>query len=128
LYFNENTFIISALLLAFYFSFIPYKTIINIKNIDEYFDFYNLFIKFKGNIEFIKLVEEKATTKHINFINEYKDYFLYGKKKKKRNSVYSKNNISIDDYAASRGMSVSWFIRNFKKYTGSTPMQFIVGI
>ena len=25
-------------------------------------------------------------------------------------------------------MSVSWFIRNFKKYTGSTPMQFIVGI
>ena len=37
-------------------------------------------------------------------------------------------NINIDDYAASRGMSVSWFIRNFKKYTGSTPMQFIVGI
>ncbi len=29
-------------------------------------------------------------------------------------------NINIDDYAASRGMSVSWFIRNFKKYTGST--------
>ncbi len=27
LYFNENTFIISALLLAFYFSFIPYKSI-----------------------------------------------------------------------------------------------------
>lgn len=25
-------------------------------------------------------------------------------------------------------MSVNWFIRNFKKYTGSTPMQFIVGI
>ena len=37
-------------------------------------------------------------------------------------------NINIDDYATSRGMSVSWFIRNFKKYTGSTPMQFIVGI
>ena len=36
-------------------------------------------------------------------------------------------NINIEDYAASRGMSVSWFIRNFKKYTGSTPMQFIVG-
>jgi AraC-like DNA-binding protein len=35
-------------------------------------------------------------------------------------------NINIDDYAASRGMSVSWFIRNFKKYTGSTPMQFIL--
>lgn len=34
--------------------------------------------------------------------------------------------ISIEDYAASRGMSVSWFIRSFKKYTGTTPMQFIV--
>lgn len=36
------------------------------------------------------------------------------------------HDISIEEYAASRGMSVSWFIRNFKKYTGSTPMQFIV--
>ena len=36
--------------------------------------------------------------------------------------------ININDYAASRGMSVSWFIRNFKKFTGSTPMQFIVRI
>ena len=43
------------------------------------------------------------------------------------NENYNQN-IHIDDYAASRGMSVSWFIRNFKKYTGSTPMQFIVGI
>ena len=45
-------------------------------------------------------------------------------------SYFSENynqNINIEDYAASRGMSVSWFIRNFKKYTGSTPMQFIVG-
>ena len=25
-------------------------------------------------------------------------------------------------------MSVSWFIRNFKKYTGMTPMQFIVSL
>lgn len=36
--------------------------------------------------------------------------------------------ISIDDYAASRGMSVSWFIRNFKKYTAVTPMQYIVSL
>lgn len=38
------------------------------------------------------------------------------------------SNIHIEDYAASRGMSVSWFIRNFKQYTGSTPMQYIVSI
>lgn len=36
--------------------------------------------------------------------------------------------ISIEDYAASRGMSVSWFIRSFKQYTNITPMQYIVSL
>lgn len=36
------------------------------------------------------------------------------------------SDISIEQYASSRGMSVSWFIRNFKEYTGTTPMQYIV--
>lgn len=36
--------------------------------------------------------------------------------------------INIEEYATSRGMSVSWFIRSFKKFTGSTPMQFIVAL
>lgn len=36
--------------------------------------------------------------------------------------------ISIEEYAASRNMSTSWFIRNFKKYTGFTPMQYILSI
>lgn len=36
--------------------------------------------------------------------------------------------INIEEYAASRGMSVSWFIRNFKQYTHTTPMQYIVSI
>ena len=36
--------------------------------------------------------------------------------------------ISIENYSQTRGMSVSWFIRNFKKYTGMTPMQFIVSL
>ena len=43
------------------------------------------------------------------------------------NENYNRN-INIEEYASSRGMSVSWFIRNFKKYTGQTPMQFIVSI
>lgn len=43
------------------------------------------------------------------------------------NENYNRD-INIEEYAASKGMSVSWFIRNFKKYTGSTPMQFIVSI
>ncbi len=43
------------------------------------------------------------------------------------NENYNRD-IHIENYAAARGMSVSWFIRNFKKYTGTTPMQFITSI
>lgn len=43
------------------------------------------------------------------------------------NENYNRD-INIEEYAASRGMSVSWFIRNFKRYTGTTPMQFITSI
>lgn len=41
------------------------------------------------------------------------------------NSHYN-TDINIEEYAASRGMSVSWFIRNFKRYTHTTPMQYLV--
>ena len=34
--------------------------------------------------------------------------------------------ISIDEYAENNHFSVSWFIRNFKQYTGFTPMQYIL--
>lgn len=36
--------------------------------------------------------------------------------------------ICIEDYAKKHHMSTSWFIRNFKQYTGSTPMQYILSI
>lgn len=36
--------------------------------------------------------------------------------------------LCVEHYAASRGMSVSWFIRSFRQYTGSTPMQYIVSL
>lgn len=41
------------------------------------------------------------------------------------NEHYSED-ISIDEYAQNNHVSVSWFIRNFKHYTGSTPMQYIL--
>lgn len=34
----------------------------------------------------------------------------------------------MDRYAASRGMSASWFIRSFKEFTGHTPMQYILAL
>ena len=36
--------------------------------------------------------------------------------------------ISIEDYASSRGMSISWFIRSYKHYTNITPMQYILSL
>lgn len=36
--------------------------------------------------------------------------------------------LNIEEYAASRGMSVSWFIRNFKEYAKTTPLQYILSI
>ena len=43
------------------------------------------------------------------------------------NENYNKE-ISVEDYAAERGMSVSWFIRSFKQYTNTTPMQYIISL
>ena len=36
--------------------------------------------------------------------------------------------INIEKYAQSHNMSTSWFIRNFKQYTGFTPLQYILSI
>ena len=36
--------------------------------------------------------------------------------------------INIEEYAQSRGMSVSWFLRNFKQVTMKSPMQYILAI
>lgn len=43
------------------------------------------------------------------------------------NEAYN-TSISIEAYAASRHMSTCWFIRNFRQYTGNTPMQYILNI
>lgn len=36
--------------------------------------------------------------------------------------------INIEKYAQARGMSVSWFMRNFKQVTAKSPMQYILAI
>lgn len=36
--------------------------------------------------------------------------------------------ISIEEYAASRGMSISWFIRSFREYTNVTPLKYILSL
>lgn len=60
--------------------------------------------------------ESKAKTYVQREISLAQEYF----------SDHYTQDISIDDYAASRGMSISWFIRSFKETTGVTPLQFIL--
>lgn len=38
------------------------------------------------------------------------------------------SDINIEEYAASRNMSTSWFIRNFKQHNGITPLNYILSI
>ena len=41
-------------------------------------------------------------------------------------SDHYSDEINIEEYALSRGMSVSWFIRSFRQYVHTTPMQYLV--
>lgn len=43
-------------------------------------------------------------------------------------SEHYNEDIRIEEYASSQGMSTSWFIRNFKQYVGETPMQYILSL
>ncbi len=61
-------------------------------------------------------IEDDANNYIQNEISIAQEYF---------NDNYAKE-ISIDEYAASRGMSISWFIRSFRQITGVTPLQYIL--
>ena len=43
-------------------------------------------------------------------------------------SEHYSESITIEDYAHKSGMSVSWFLRNFRQITGQSPMQYIISI
>ena len=71
------------------------------------------------------IFHRELTRKHV-LKNEYLDHEM-----DTAASYFNENynrDINIEEYAVSRGMSVSWFIRNFKNFTGTTPMQFITSI
>ena len=64
----------------------------------EYFDVFNLFLKFNGNVQFVKLVEGDTLLKYKTFVKAYKDFFPNGIKKNKRNEVYKKENLDDENY------------------------------
>ena len=68
-----------------------------------------------------RIIESKPRMKSPYLMNEMDTAVRYF------HENYNKP-ISIEDYAASQHMSVSWFIRNFKEYTDSTPVQYILSL
>lgn len=74
------------------------ENILKVSNVKDYFDIFNLFIKFNGNVQFVNLVEEKKLLKYDSFISEYRKFFPNGLKKKKKNDVYKKDNLFEADY------------------------------
>lgn len=60
----------------------------------------------------------------------HKSEFLDSEMEKAKQYFFENYNteISIEDYAAKKGMSVSYFIRNFKQYYNLTPMQYILSV
>lgn len=69
------------------------KNITNVKSFDEYFEIYNLYLKFYGNYQHIKMVEMKVHDRYTNFINKHDDYFPKGVNKKQKTKNYQKGNI-----------------------------------
>ena len=71
------------------------------------------------------LIHRQLTTK-----NKIKNVYLDSEMEKAIQYFNDNYNteINIEEYSASRGMSVSWFIRCFKQFASTTPMQYIVSI
>lgn len=65
----------------------------NISSLDDYYKIYNLYLKFYGNFQHIKMVEGRVHDRYELFINEYDEYFPKGINKKQKNLNYQKGNI-----------------------------------
>lgn len=68
-----------------------------------------------------RLLLSKPRSKSTYLINEMDSAVRYF------HANYNKP-ININEYAASHNMSVSWFIRNFKEYTNTTPVQYLLSL
>ena len=72
-------------------------------------------------IMFSRLQEKKQKSNNIFLMDEMDKAVAFF------HSNYN-HTISIEEYAGNHGMSVSWFIQNFKAYTSSTPTQYILSL
>lgn len=72
------------------------------------------------------LLVQRTRTEHKPSINSYlQEEMDYARRY--FNEHYNEE-IIIEDFAKSRGMSTTWFLRNFKQVIGHSPMQYILSI
>lgn len=78
------------------------------------------------NLEQLFILLYRETTKE----RSHKSEFLDAEMEKAKQFFFENysTEISIEEYAADKGMSVSYFIRNFKQYYNMTPMQYILSV
>lgn len=69
------------------------KNIILINKLDDYYNIYNLYLRFYGNYQHILMVEKKVQDKFEKFIIDYDNYFPKGINKKQKNYNYQRGNI-----------------------------------
>lgn len=74
----------------------------------------------------IFLLVQRSRQEHTPSVNSYiQDEMEFARR---YFNEYYNEAISIEEYAQSRGMSVSWFQRNFKQFVNHSPMQYILMI
>lgn len=69
------------------------KDILHINNMEDYFKLYNLYLKFYGNYQHIRMVEKRVNDKYKEFIEAYDKFFPKGINKNDKNKNYCKGNI-----------------------------------
>lgn len=69
------------------------KKIFTMKNIEDYFEIYNIYLRFYGNYQHVVNVEKRAHDKYNEFIEEFDSYFPKGVNKRNKQEQYTMKNI-----------------------------------
>ena len=98
------------------FSFMSMIEELNLQRIDYEEMLINYFTILLINLHRIAL--QKPRKKNLQNMNDMEQAAQYFR-------MHYNKPISIEDYAVSHNMSISWFIQNFRQYANTTPAQYV---
>lgn len=104
-------------------------------------EFKNIFLRMIQELKMEKENYEEAALLQLKYLFILLNRLLNAKPRSKNAGLMEEMNVavkyfhqnynkplSIEEYAVTHNMSVSWFIRNFKEYSGSTPAQYLLSL